>query len=72
MLGLSQLEFDGCSDIYVRSWDDWMTFYTSPEYAKALARKSLDLVIIILLPLPLVSSSSLFRSEALPLTKGLL
>ena len=38
-LGLPQLEYDGCSDIYVKSWDEWMRFYKSPEYAEALNRK---------------------------------
>lgn len=27
-LGLEPLAFDGCSEIWVRNWDDWMTFYT--------------------------------------------
>lgn len=31
------LEFDGCSEIWVRSWDDWLKFYSSKEYAKALS-----------------------------------
>jgi hypothetical protein len=31
------LEFDGCSEIWVKSWDDWMKFYTSDEYAKAMS-----------------------------------
>lgn len=35
-LGLNTLEYDGCSEIWVRSWDDWMRFYTSEEYAKAM------------------------------------
>lgn len=26
-LGLQQIEFDGCSEIWVRSWDDWMAFF---------------------------------------------
>lgn len=30
------LEFDGCSEIWVKSWDDWMRFYSSDEYAKAM------------------------------------
>ena len=38
-LGLAQLEYDGCSDIYVKNWDDWVQFYNSPDYAKALARE---------------------------------
>jgi hypothetical protein len=36
-LGLNMLEYDGCSEIWVKSWDDWMKFYTSEEYAKAMA-----------------------------------
>ncbi|KXL44412.1 MAG: hypothetical protein FE78DRAFT_40837 [Acidomyces sp. 'richmondensis'] len=35
-LGLNHIEFDGCSEIWVRNWDDWMAFYTSPEYAKVM------------------------------------
>lgn len=26
-LGLVHVDFDGCSEIWVRSWDDWMSFY---------------------------------------------
>lgn len=39
-LGLAQLEYDGCSDIYVKNWEDWMKFYKSPEYAEKMGRKS--------------------------------
>ncbi|KAK5128228.1 hypothetical protein LTR85_002895 [Meristemomyces frigidus] len=39
-LGLSHVDFDGCSEIWVKEWDDWMAFYNvgsmSPEYAKAM------------------------------------
>ena len=38
-LGLAQLEYDGCSDFCVRSWEDFMNFHQSPEYAKVLGRK---------------------------------
>lgn len=31
------LDFDGCSELWVRSWEDWMKFYESEEYAKAMA-----------------------------------
>jgi hypothetical protein len=31
------LEFDGCSEIWVKSWEDWMKFYSSDEYAKAMS-----------------------------------
>jgi hypothetical protein len=40
VLGLAQLDYDGCSDIYVKTWEDWMKFYQSPEYAKKMGRKS--------------------------------
>ncbi|KAK5692415.1 hypothetical protein LTR97_010723 [Elasticomyces elasticus] len=36
-LGLQHIEFDGCSEIWVKDWDDWMAFYNSPEYAAAMA-----------------------------------
>nr|OQO26165.1 hypothetical protein B0A51_03884 [Rachicladosporium sp. CCFEE 5018] len=36
-LGLQQIEFDGCSEIWVKTWEDWMAFFKSPEYAKVLA-----------------------------------
>ncbi|KAK3703728.1 hypothetical protein LTR37_014306 [Vermiconidia calcicola] len=36
-LGLEHLDFDGCSEIWVKSWDDWVRFYQSEEYSKALA-----------------------------------
>ena len=26
-LGLEHLDFDGCSEIWVKSWDDWMRFF---------------------------------------------
>ncbi|KAK0938560.1 hypothetical protein LTR48_005138 [Friedmanniomyces endolithicus] len=35
-LGLEHVAFDGCSEIWVRDWDDWMAFYSSPEYASAM------------------------------------
>ncbi|KIV91067.1 hypothetical protein PV10_05652 [Exophiala mesophila] len=31
--GLEQLDFDGCSELYVKNWDDFEQFYGSPEYA---------------------------------------
>jgi len=34
--GIKMLEFDGCSEIWVEKWDDWMTFFGSDEYAKAM------------------------------------
>ncbi|KAK1059742.1 hypothetical protein LTR12_007589 [Friedmanniomyces endolithicus] len=27
-LGLEHVAFDGCSEIWVRDWDDWMKFYS--------------------------------------------
>jgi len=35
-LGIPLLDFDGCSTIYVKEWDDWMRFYNSEDYKKAL------------------------------------
>ncbi|KAF2119703.1 hypothetical protein BDV96DRAFT_642714 [Lophiotrema nucula] len=35
-LGMELLDFDACSTIWVKSWDDWEKFSSSPEYAKAL------------------------------------
>jgi hypothetical protein len=26
-LGLTHLDFDGCSEIWVKSWEDWERFY---------------------------------------------
>jgi hypothetical protein len=37
-LGLPQMMYDGCSDIYVKDWQEWMRFYSSPLYAASLAR----------------------------------
>lgn len=31
-LGMEILDYDGCSTIWVKSWDDWMNFASSPEY----------------------------------------
>jgi hypothetical protein len=31
------LEFDGCSELWVKSWDDWVKFSSSDEYAKAMS-----------------------------------
>ncbi|PLB50104.1 hypothetical protein P170DRAFT_424526 [Aspergillus steynii IBT 23096] len=36
-LGENVLEYDGCAQMWVRSWDDWMAFYNSDEYAAALS-----------------------------------
>ncbi|ORY06914.1 EthD domain-domain-containing protein [Clohesyomyces aquaticus] len=34
--GMELLDYDACSQIWVKSWDDWEKFVTSPEYAAAL------------------------------------
>jgi len=36
LTGVKTLDFDGCSEIWVRSWEDWMAFFSSEEYAKAM------------------------------------
>ncbi|KAF9889462.1 hypothetical protein FE257_007364 [Aspergillus nanangensis] len=36
-LGENVLDYDGCAQLWVRSWDDWMEFYNSEEYAAALS-----------------------------------
>jgi hypothetical protein len=36
-LGENVLDYDGCAQLWVRTWDDWMAFYTSNEYAAALS-----------------------------------
>ncbi|KAF2265499.1 hypothetical protein CC78DRAFT_461048 [Lojkania enalia] len=33
-LGMELLDYDACSSIWVRSWEDWEKFSTSDEYAK--------------------------------------
>jgi hypothetical protein len=30
------LNYDACSQIWVRNWDDWVEFASSPEYVAAL------------------------------------
>jgi hypothetical protein len=35
-LGLQVLDFDACSQMWVKSWDDWEKFSSSEEYLKAL------------------------------------
>ncbi|PYH95282.1 hypothetical protein BO71DRAFT_323512, partial [Aspergillus ellipticus CBS 707.79] len=36
-LGMNVLEYDACAQMWVRSWDDWVAFHNSEEYASALA-----------------------------------
>lgn len=36
-LGENVLDYDACAQLWVRTWDDWMKFYTSKEYAAALS-----------------------------------
>ena len=35
-LGENVLEYDACAQLWVRTWDDWLAFYNSEEYAAAL------------------------------------
>lgn len=37
-LGKSTLDYDACAEIWVRTWDDYMDFYTSKEYAASLSK----------------------------------
>ncbi|RVX71587.1 hypothetical protein B0A52_03771 [Exophiala mesophila] len=63
-LGLAQLEYDGCSDIYVKNWDDWVQFYNSPDYAKALAP---DVSHFMAMPITImVGYDNLIFGEAIP------
>ncbi|KAF1978719.1 hypothetical protein BU23DRAFT_577006 [Bimuria novae-zelandiae CBS 107.79] len=34
--GMELLDYDACSQIWDRDWEDWERFSTSPEYAAAL------------------------------------
>jgi hypothetical protein len=36
LTGIEMLEFDGCSEIWVQTWDDWMNFFKSDEYNRAM------------------------------------
>lgn len=36
-LGENTLDYDGCAQLWVRCWDDWLSFYNSKEYAAALS-----------------------------------
>jgi hypothetical protein len=36
-LGMDLLDWDGCSEIWVKSWEDWENFSKSPSYAKYLS-----------------------------------
>ena len=33
-MGMDCLDYDGCSTLWVRSWDDLTRFFASPEYAR--------------------------------------
>lgn len=35
-LGEEFLDYDGCAQLWVKTWDDWLAFYNSKEYAAAL------------------------------------
>lgn len=36
-LGENVLDYDGCAQLWVRTWDNWLAFYNSKEYAAALS-----------------------------------
>ncbi|KAL4876850.1 EthD domain-containing protein [Aspergillus karnatakaensis] len=36
-LGENHLDYDACAQLWVRTWDDWLAFYNSEEYAAALS-----------------------------------
>ncbi|KAH7190983.1 EthD domain-containing protein [Fusarium oxysporum] len=36
-LGEGVLEYDACAQLYVRTWDDWLSFSNSEEYKTVLA-----------------------------------
>lgn len=35
-LGEGFIGYDGCAQLWVKSWDDWLKFYNSEQYAEAL------------------------------------
>ncbi|KAF2404504.1 hypothetical protein EJ06DRAFT_526587 [Trichodelitschia bisporula] len=37
-LGMDLMDYDGCSEIWVRSMDDWERFFKSPEYNAAMSK----------------------------------
>lgn len=37
LTGIKMLEFDGCSEIWVKSWEDWVRFFSSEEYNRAMS-----------------------------------
>ncbi|KAM0322631.1 hypothetical protein ACHAPQ_008949 [Fusarium lateritium] len=36
-LGEGFLDYDSCAQLWVKTWDDWLAFYNSKEYAAALS-----------------------------------
>ncbi|KAH7157912.1 EthD domain-containing protein [Dactylonectria estremocensis] len=36
-MGLKPMEFDGCSTLWFKTWEDFENFFTSPEYESNLA-----------------------------------
>lgn len=44
--GLEQLDFDGCSELYVKNWEDFERFYGSPEYANNTLRQYLSALLM--------------------------
>lgn len=35
-LGLTHMDFDGCSEIWVKDWESYERFMNSPEYANVM------------------------------------
>jgi hypothetical protein len=36
-MGMDVLDYDGCSTLWVKSWDDAEKFFSSPEYGNLFA-----------------------------------
>ncbi|KAF2165613.1 hypothetical protein M409DRAFT_23905 [Zasmidium cellare ATCC 36951] len=67
-LGLVHLDFDGCSEIWVETWQDWMDFFNSEEYAKVMQP---DCPRFMAFPISVfVGEENLIYGEALPGLKG--
>lgn len=37
-LGMEVLDYDACSTLWVRKWEDWIDFVSSPEYQAGESR----------------------------------
>ncbi|EME77272.1 uncharacterized protein MYCFIDRAFT_42215 [Pseudocercospora fijiensis CIRAD86] len=35
-LGIEHMDYDGCSEIWVEKWEDWVEFSSSEEYSQAM------------------------------------